>query len=238
MYGAVARSADVGSIAGNTAWVVGDRFVRVGMSAMMNILVARYLGPEKFGIISFVASFAALFTVLTSLGLDNVIIRELVRSPETAPEILGTGFVLRATGAVVASIALPLTIYASGEREGVTLKLGVIFGAGGFFSICEVISLFFQARVEAKYTAWAASGSFIAAAVVKVFLMWAGEPCCLRMDRLWGSGGICNAPFASVLAHRTFHEGMAIRLESCMAPFVRGVAIDGFEHRGHGLHEN
>jgi len=57
--------------------------------------VARYLGADRFGILSFVMSFTALFSAIGGLGLDDILVRQLVRHPEQAPRLLGTSFVLK-----------------------------------------------------------------------------------------------------------------------------------------------
>lgn len=137
----------------------------------MTVLLARYLGPERFGVINFALAFAGLFGFLTSLGLDNIIIRELVTSPENTAQTIGTGLVLRACGSILAFIAAPLAMYATGERDHLTLSLGAIFGTVALFRTFDVFDLHFQARVLSKYTVWATSASFIVIAIGKLVLI-------------------------------------------------------------------
>ncbi|MCH2545675.1 MAG: flippase, partial [Alphaproteobacteria bacterium] len=41
----------------NTSWLLGERILRMGVSLFVGIYVARYLGPEKYGLLSYTMSF-------------------------------------------------------------------------------------------------------------------------------------------------------------------------------------
>ncbi|HIE32696.1 MAG TPA: hypothetical protein EYP81_01425, partial [Thermodesulfobacteriaceae bacterium] len=59
----------------------------------------RYLGPEQFGLFSYAASFVGLFTAFATLGLDGIVVRELVKDESRVNELLGTAFWLKVAGA-------------------------------------------------------------------------------------------------------------------------------------------
>ena len=50
---------------------------------------ARYLGPERYGIISFALAFTAIFGVLTDLGLSQLTVREVARKKNLAEKYFG-----------------------------------------------------------------------------------------------------------------------------------------------------
>ena len=97
----------------NTSWLMGYRVLNMAVALFVAVYVARYLGPKKFGLLSYAASFVGLFTVLANLGLDNIMVRELVKSLERRDELLGTAFWLKAGGAILMwsaiAIAIPFT---------------------------------------------------------------------------------------------------------------------------------
>lgn len=61
----------------------------------VGVWVARYLGPDKFGLLSYAGSFVGLFTAIATLGLDGIVVRELVKHPQKENELLGTAFYLK-----------------------------------------------------------------------------------------------------------------------------------------------
>ena len=85
----------------NTSWLLGERILRMAISLFVGIYVARYLGPERFGLLSYALSFVSLFSALASLGLDDILVRELVNQPEKRQNLLGTVFWLKVCGTVV-----------------------------------------------------------------------------------------------------------------------------------------
>ena len=76
----------------NTSWLMGERVLRMVVSLFVGIYVARYLGPEGFGLLSYTLSFVWLFSSLASFGLDDILVRELVQHPEQRNNLLGTVF--------------------------------------------------------------------------------------------------------------------------------------------------
>ena len=84
----------------NTSWLLGERILRMAVSLFVGIYVARYLGPENYGLLSYANSFVGIFVALATLGLDDIVVRELVKNPEQREELLGTSFLLKIVGAV------------------------------------------------------------------------------------------------------------------------------------------
>ena len=85
----------------NTSWLLGERMLRMIVSLFVGIYVARYLGPEKFGLLSYTLSFVWLFSSQASFGLDDLLVRELVQFPERRKAILGTVFWLKIGGTII-----------------------------------------------------------------------------------------------------------------------------------------
>ena len=79
----------------NTSWLLGEKILRMVVALFVGIYVARYLGPEHYGLLSYALSFVWLFSSLASFGIDDILIRELVRSPEQRSNLLGTVFWLK-----------------------------------------------------------------------------------------------------------------------------------------------
>ena len=51
----------------NTSWLFGEKILRMIVALFVGVWVARYLGPEKFGLFSYAQSFVALFSVVANL---------------------------------------------------------------------------------------------------------------------------------------------------------------------------
>lgn len=84
----------------NTSWLMGEKILRMFMGLFVGIWVARYLGPEQFGLLSYAQSFVFLFTAIATLGLDSIVVRELVRNGSQRDILLGTSFALKLAGSL------------------------------------------------------------------------------------------------------------------------------------------
>src|SRR5215471_1741362 len=80
---------------GNTGWLFADRILRIGIGLILGVWIARYLGPDQFGLFNSAAAFVSLFSIFATLGLDGIVVRELVREPEVKNGILGSAFALK-----------------------------------------------------------------------------------------------------------------------------------------------
>lgn len=70
----------------------------MGVGLFLGIWVARYLGPEQFGLLSFSTAFVGMFGAIAGLGLNNIVVREIVNDVAFANETLGTAALLQFVG--------------------------------------------------------------------------------------------------------------------------------------------
>ena len=159
----------------NTSWILGERILRMGVSLFVGIYVARYLGPERFGLLSYASSFVGIFVALATLGLDEVVVRELIKTPEQREKILGTSFLLKLVGTLLMwaaiLVAIPFT-----ENDSQTNILIIIIAFGVLFQAFNVIDLSFQADVKSKYVVHAQFVQLIISSIVKIILVFNEAP--------------------------------------------------------------
>lgn len=164
------------NVAGNIGWQVGDSLLRMGVGLLLGIWVARYLGPEQFGLLSYALAFAAIFAPLAMLGLDDIVVRNLVREPVSTPALMGTSFLLRLAGGFLSTLAAIAAIVWLHPAEAQSVGLVAIIAAGTLFQAFNVIELWFNARVEARYPVLARNAAFLLCALGKVALILAAAP--------------------------------------------------------------
>lgn len=52
----------------NTSWLFAEKVLRLVAGLFVGVWIARYLGPEQFGLLSYSQAFVALFSVIATLG--------------------------------------------------------------------------------------------------------------------------------------------------------------------------
>ena len=123
------------------------------------------------GYLSYAISFVGLFATIATLGLDSIVVRELVKDPARRDELLGSVFYLRIIGAVNCNCTyLNSSIYI--KRILFNILLIAIIVTSTIFQSLNVVEYYFQAKVESKYNVYVQSSSLIFASIIKVLLLY------------------------------------------------------------------
>ncbi len=155
----------------NIGWLLFDKVLRMGVGLLVGVWSARFLGLEQFGSLNFSLAFVALFGAIASLGLDVIVVRDLVREPENKYHILASAFILKLLGGGVAFILCLGTIFIIRPADSTTHILVAVFAAGMIFQSFDAIDLWFQSQVKSKYTIIAKNIAFIIFALFRVALI-------------------------------------------------------------------
>jgi PST family polysaccharide transporter len=158
------------SILANTTWLLFDKVIRMGVGVVVSVWVARYLGPENFGIFNYVTAFASFFGIVAGLGLDAIVVRELVRTPENESLIMGNAFYAKLGAGVLVLLASVITVLFYRQTSLIDISI-VITTAGFIFQSLDVIDFYYQAKVLSKFTVIARNLSFLVLSAFKVFLI-------------------------------------------------------------------
>ena len=130
----------------NSSWLFGEKILRMVVGLFVGIWVARYLGPEQFGLFSYAQSFVGLFAAIATLGLDGIVIRELVKDDTRRDEIISTAFWLKLMGAFGVLIVLAIAVNFT-SNDSYTNSLVFIIASATIFQSFNVVDMYFQSKV-------------------------------------------------------------------------------------------
>jgi O-antigen/teichoic acid export membrane protein len=159
------------NVMSNTGWLLADKIIRMGVGLFVGIWLARYLGPEQFGLFSFAGAFVALFSAFSTLGLDGIVVRDIVRDPTAKEDTLGTASLLKLCGGIFTFLVVLLAIAFVRPGDSLTHWLVGIMAAGMIFQALDTIDFWFQSQVQSKYSVYAKNSAFLIISVFKVFLI-------------------------------------------------------------------
>ena len=134
----------------NISWLMAERILRMIVTLFVGVYVARYLGPERFGLLSYANSFVGLFLALATLGIDSIVIRELVKSPGSRNELLGTAFCLKILGTLLMWVIILFSVSLTENDTQSNIFIAII-SLAIFFQSFNVIDFNFQAEVTTTY---------------------------------------------------------------------------------------
>jgi O-antigen/teichoic acid export membrane protein len=142
----------------------------MGVLLFVGIYVARYLGPERYGLLSYSNSFVGIFTAIALLGLDGIVVRELVKTPENKDKILGTSFLLKVVGTLFMWLMILVALFFT-DNDLLTNTLIAIIAFSVIFQVFNVVDFNFQAEVKSKYVVHVQFVQLLVTSVAKIILV-------------------------------------------------------------------
>lgn len=161
-------------IVANIGWLMGDRILRMGIGLIVGVWVTRYLGAEQFGTFNFALAIVALLTPFANLGLDNIVIRNVVRDQNSANEILGTAAALRFIGSIFMNVLALFIVLILRPTDFVSQVLVITLSSSTFFQTFDCVDLWFQSQVQSKYIIPVKLFALVFATALRLLLIWNG----------------------------------------------------------------
>ena len=158
-------------IVDNIGWLFFDKIVRMGVGLFVGVWVARYLGPERFGILSFATAFATLLGPLSGMGLPSIVVRDLVRDPMRREVTLGTAALLQFVAGLISYIMIIMAIFWLRPEDFLSKMLVAIIGSILLFRASDVAIYWFESQVQSKYMVWVHNSVFLVFAAIKIGLI-------------------------------------------------------------------
>ena len=140
----------------------------MGLGLFVGAWVARYLGPEQFGIFNYAVAVVGLLTPVATLGLDTIVVRELVRNTFCREEILGTAFALKIISGVLTLLLVIILTSLLRLNDELSRWLVGITATGMVFQSFDIIDFWFQSQTQAKYTIYARNAAYLIVNLVKI----------------------------------------------------------------------
>jgi PST family polysaccharide transporter len=163
-------------ILNNIGWLFFEKILRMGLGFFVGVWFVRYLGPEQFGLLSFATAFVGLFGAFATLELQSIVVREIVRNPDCAPEILGTTAIMQLVAGIVAYLLILVVIAYLRPDDSIARTIVAILGSTMLLKASEISVYWFESKVLSKYTVWVQNGVFLVFATVKVILILQRAP--------------------------------------------------------------
>jgi O-antigen/teichoic acid export membrane protein len=158
----------IANVINNSAWLLFEKGFRLVSVFIVNAYIARYLGPDQYGVLAYLLNLVALLWGITNLGADSIAVRELSITKNN--QFLPTLFIARiASGTllyglsffIIGNITGPEKINAYWAIAG----LAIIIQAG------EVIDLKYQSELKSKYTVKSKIIALVLSSILKIVLI-------------------------------------------------------------------
>lgn len=155
----------------NAKWIIVCKVLQSIIQLVIGMLTARYLGPTNYGLINYAASIVAFAMPLMKLGLDAILVYELVESPEKEGEILGTSLCMNVVSGVLGMLGVVgfASVMNVGDYE--TILICGLYSLSLLFAAVEMIQYWFQYKLLSKYSSIVMLIAYAVVSTYKTFLL-------------------------------------------------------------------
>lgn len=145
------NTTDFKRIIANSIWMLLEKLIRMIFGLFVGIWVARYLGPEQFGVFSYAVAFVGFFIPFSALGLNHLLTRDMVRDRNAEREILGTAWTMRFVSGIVVVVVSSIIVYFLRDQSTELMLFVALLSFGQSFKAFLVIDFWYQSHVRSKY---------------------------------------------------------------------------------------
>lgn len=155
----------------NAPWMLGEQFVKMVSGILISIYIARYLGPEQYGVLSYVIAFVAVFYPIAQMGMSSILVRELLKFPENKKQILSSSFYLVLVSSIFVFVLVNTLSFFLNKSDLVKFFI-FVYSIGVLFKPFDIIDFSFQASFQVKFASKAKTLAIILMALVKLGLIY------------------------------------------------------------------
>lgn len=154
----------------NSSWSALEKLFRLLSGILIGVWVARYLEPANYGILTLSISISNFILAICSLGLENIVIRELVKGDRPSSTIIRSSTSLR-FGIILFTIITGAIFLLATESNNNIAKITYILLFQGIFQSFYSIDWYYQSKVNIKLVAIANIIGMIFSGLCKVILI-------------------------------------------------------------------
>ena len=153
------------SVTANAFWIMLGRVFQIGITFVTTTLVARYLGPDKYGSINYAYSYVVIFSSFATLGLNDIVVKELLDKNNDKSEVLGTMIGLKLIASTI-SIGLIYLVVLIIDNNRITRIITFLQALSLMFQAFDSLNYFYQSSMLSNKSAVI---SIVAYALTAVF---------------------------------------------------------------------
>lgn len=155
----------------NAGWIIGGRIAQMAISFIVSVLTARYLGPSNYGLINYANAYIAFFTAFCTLGINSLLVKEFLDSPDDVGTTIGTTLGLRAISSLLSAFTIIIISCFADKGEPITIAVVALSSIGVVFNVFETFNYWFQAQLKSKITAITSFTAYFITAIYKIILL-------------------------------------------------------------------
>lgn len=159
----------------NTGWIVFAQIYQMVLSLIIGVVSARYLGPSNYGTMNYAASYISFFTIFSALGLEGIVVKEMINNRSNEGEILGTSIFLRFMAGILSMISVCLIVCFLNPKDNILLIVVFLQSFVLPFNAFNIIDTWYQSKLNSKISTLIKCISYTFMSLYKIILLVTGK---------------------------------------------------------------
>lgn len=155
----------------NAMWIIACRIGQAILQLIVSMFTARYLGPSNFGLINYAMSVIAFVTPIVGLGMNGILVQEIVSAPDKEGEKIGTAIISSCISAFLCVIGVLTFVYIANRSEKDTIIVCFLYSGILFFQAIELVQYWFQAKLLSKYMSVCMLIGYAVSALYQIYIL-------------------------------------------------------------------
>jgi O-antigen/teichoic acid export membrane protein len=157
----------------NSALLLFENMIRLLVGLFLSVWMARSLGPESYGIFSYVISFMAIFTTISIFGNEDLLVRELSEQTEsTRAKTIHTAFLMRSVTSGLGYILCNLAAYFLSHSNPQIQFFIFILSTATLFKALQASEFYFIAKQDLTKLVLVRNALFLLLSGIKFYLLF------------------------------------------------------------------
>lgn len=158
----------------NAAWIIGCKVVQAVFHLVVTMISARYLSPSGYGLINYAASVTAFLLPVMQLGLNAILVHELLNRPTEEGETLGSAVLMAFLSGIMCVFGVFAFTSIANVGETETIIVCTLYSCLLITQSMELLQYWFQAKLISKYASMVMLFAYVVVSAYKIGLLISG----------------------------------------------------------------
>jgi O-antigen/teichoic acid export membrane protein len=155
----------------NASWIIAGKVFQTILVFVTSVFTTRYLGPSNYGIINYVTAYVSFFAPVCTLGINMILVKDLLEFPEEQGASIGTTCLLRIIASFLSTLFIVGVVAIVDMGEKTTIVVSLLCSLSLVFQAFDTINYWFQSRYNSKITAIVTLVAYIITTIYKIVLL-------------------------------------------------------------------
>jgi len=156
----------------NAFSLISSNIFKYAINIFISVIVVKYLGASLFGAFSYVNSITSIISVFSGLGLQSIVVKEIILKQKPLGEILGSSFFLSFTSGFIAALIQVILIFIINPSEKIIIYLSLINSFIFLFDTLKIYTYYYEAEVKSRIVARVNNATLIITTLLKILAVY------------------------------------------------------------------